>query len=359
MSRRITPEDIYRIQQPGECRLSPCGKRLAVVVARSEKETLRSISSIWMVPTAGGEPRQFTHATRSDSSPRFSPDGRTLAFLSNRSEKSEIWTMPTDGGEAQPTDEARRLDLRIRVLPQRQEARDRLHVRRIRMRRNARRRRSAGMPGQDAPKVRTIERTLLQARRRRLHPQGAPHLWIVDVETGKARQLTDDDRYDESHPSWSPDGRWIYFNSNRIRESRTSTSSATSSGGSAARGGEIENVSAPSTDRRRPSRSAPTGSGSRSSATTTPTRRGTRKHTKLWLVRRGGRPVELAADLDRGCDELDHQRHLRHGIDAAARLVARTASGSTSSSAARGTPRSGGATSGERKPTPVDHSARA
>ena len=129
MPRKTVPiqaDDIYKIQQPSACRLSPDGKNVAVVVSCPDKETLKNLSHVWLVPTDGGPARPFTQGKGGDNHPRFSPDGRTLAFLSARSGKSEIWTMPTDGGEAKQLTKLRRHDRRLRILSGRAEARDRL-----------------------------------------------------------------------------------------------------------------------------------------------------------------------------------------------------------------------------------------
>src|SRR5204863_4175 len=59
-------------------------------------------TSLWLVPFAGGRPRRLTHGAWSDGRPRFSPDGRSLAFLSNRDDKdvTQLHVLPLDGGDA-------------------------------------------------------------------------------------------------------------------------------------------------------------------------------------------------------------------------------------------------------------------
>lgn len=297
MLSKITPDDLYRIQQPGECRLSPDGKRLAVVVARAEKEALRRFSNIWMIPTGGGAPRQFTQGKRSDSSPRFSPDGKILAFLSNRSDKSEVWTIPTDGGEARQLTKLQGSiselvfspngrKVAVIFTPPDPEEKEREENKK------------KGMPGQDSPKVRTIERIFYKLDGAGFIPTARPHLWLIDVETGRGRQLTDDARYGESHPVFSPDGKWIYFNSNRSEDPDVDLE-RDDIWRMPSRGGEIEKIR--------------TFDGPSSTFSISPDGQwiaflgqedadapwGT-KHTKVWLVRStGGKPVELAPSLDR------------------------------------------------------------
>src|SRR5690606_2454369 len=58
------------------------------------------ISAIWAIPTAGGEPYQFTNSQGSESAPSWSPDGEYLAFVSTRNQTPQIFTMPASGGEA-------------------------------------------------------------------------------------------------------------------------------------------------------------------------------------------------------------------------------------------------------------------
>src|SRR4029453_15080376 len=55
--------------------------------------------NLWVVPFRGGRPRRLTHGAWSDSRPRFSPDGRTLAFLSTREKDiAQVWLLSLDGG---------------------------------------------------------------------------------------------------------------------------------------------------------------------------------------------------------------------------------------------------------------------
>ncbi|MFC1660277.1 prolyl oligopeptidase family serine peptidase [Gemmatimonadota bacterium] len=82
--------------------LSADGRMVAYVVREPVMEGEKSefMSQIWVVDSRGGPPRQFTHGESSASSPAFSPDGRFLAFVTDRSGKSQVWVMPVDGGEA-------------------------------------------------------------------------------------------------------------------------------------------------------------------------------------------------------------------------------------------------------------------
>jgi len=82
--------------------LSPDGSLVAYVLREPvlEGEESEYRSQIWIAPSDGRDARQFTRGARSATSPRFSPDGRFLAFTSARSGSNQIWVMPMDGGEA-------------------------------------------------------------------------------------------------------------------------------------------------------------------------------------------------------------------------------------------------------------------
>ena len=80
----------------GELALSPDGSLLVYTrrtVRGNEYET-----HLWLVPLAGGRPRQLTRGAVNDAGPQFTPDGRRVAFL--RDEK--VWAIDVDGGEAEP-----------------------------------------------------------------------------------------------------------------------------------------------------------------------------------------------------------------------------------------------------------------
>ena len=96
----ITFDDMIKMHRIAEPQISPDGKWVAYTVATPDMDANRNATNIWMVSTSGGAPQQLTQSGR-DSSPVWSPDGKTLAFLSSRGGDSQVYLLPLEGGEAQ------------------------------------------------------------------------------------------------------------------------------------------------------------------------------------------------------------------------------------------------------------------
>jgi dipeptidyl aminopeptidase/acylaminoacyl peptidase len=101
--RPITPNDLLTFKAISDAQISPDGQVVAFVAGAPVKiDTPSPKSRIWLAPTDGGSAREFTTGPQSDYSPRWSPDGQTLAFLSDRSDKgtAQIYLISRQGGEA-------------------------------------------------------------------------------------------------------------------------------------------------------------------------------------------------------------------------------------------------------------------
>jgi len=214
--RLITAEDLYRFQLLTDCRISPDGQHVVYCVQRVDKKAEKKYSNLWVVPTGGGQPRQFTYGDQVDSQPRWSPDGREIVFLSNRGDgkQPQMCVIPFYGGEARPlTDlkgtfgafewspDGRQIVCQFRKKDQEAVERE-----------------------EDAQKeelgivARHITRVFYKLDGTGYLPKERWHIWTVDTRNGRARQLTDSDVYDEVEPRWSPDGRDIVFCSNRSED---------------------------------------------------------------------------------------------------------------------------------------------
>ncbi|HEY2546879.1 MAG TPA: hypothetical protein VGI46_12500, partial [Candidatus Acidoferrum sp.] len=97
----ITFDDMIQMHRVGEAQVSPDGKWVAYSVSTPDMNANRGVSNIWIVPTNGGAPQQLTQSGH-DSSPVWSPDGKSIAFLSSRSGDSQVYILSMEGGEAKP-----------------------------------------------------------------------------------------------------------------------------------------------------------------------------------------------------------------------------------------------------------------
>jgi dipeptidyl aminopeptidase/acylaminoacyl peptidase len=212
--RRLAVEDHLALESVGAPQISPDGQWVAYAVGSIDAEEDAARSSIWRVARAGGVPLQMTAEGSYASSPRWSPDGKFLSFLSARGEEqTQVWALNRLGGEAQPLTSAEqgvwahewspdgtRLVLVVQDSEKKAAGSD-----------------GAAAEAPDKPKPWVIDRMLFKMDGVGYLDRRRTHLYIFELGSKELTQLTGGD-FDDSSPSWSPDGQSIAFVSNRSED---------------------------------------------------------------------------------------------------------------------------------------------
>ncbi|MCL1893425.1 MAG: S9 family peptidase [Holophagaceae bacterium] len=98
--RAVAIEDLYRLKGLSGLSLSPDGTKMLLQVSTQDLKASKRSVNIWLVNTVNGECRQITHSDRSNFSPFWSSDGKTMYFSSNREAGLQLWSIDLSGGEA-------------------------------------------------------------------------------------------------------------------------------------------------------------------------------------------------------------------------------------------------------------------
>jgi dipeptidyl aminopeptidase/acylaminoacyl peptidase len=207
--RRFRPEDSLRLKAASDPDLSRDAKRVAFVVVDVDWEGDRLRSSIWVAAADGSTPaRRFTEGP-GDTTPRWSPDGRWLTYVSITDEVPEhahVRLAPLEGGAPLPLGD---LPGPVTQLAWAPDSRRIVAVCRV----GLLDRKKQTAEERNAPRrVRGLAARLDGVGWR----DGRRHLFVVDVETGTAKQLTHGE-FDHDYPSFSPDGASIVCASDRSR----------------------------------------------------------------------------------------------------------------------------------------------
>ncbi len=210
--RPIRPSDIYRLKDVGSPRLSPDGAWIAYTVSTVDSAKDKSDSDIWMVSWDGTRTLRMTSSPEGESNPRWSPDNRFLSFVSGRYESKggQIWLLDRSGGDA-----VRLTDLKGGV-GEYEWSPDGTRIAIVSHDADP----DEGKPDSvrtKNPKPIVIDRYGFKRDNTGYLNRLRDHLWIVDVATKTAVQITEGD-FDDSSVRWSPDGRRLAFVSERANK---------------------------------------------------------------------------------------------------------------------------------------------
>jgi len=100
-AKGLTVDDMLAMQRVGDPRVSPDGKLVAFSVRDTDLDANRGRFDLWLVGSDGANPRRLTTHPENDTDPRWSPDGTSIYFLSERSGSAQVWRIPVAGGEAE------------------------------------------------------------------------------------------------------------------------------------------------------------------------------------------------------------------------------------------------------------------
>lgn len=210
--RPLQADDVFNLLLVSDPRVSPDGGEVAYVCQWTDRDQNRYFSNLWLVSTDGARRRPLTRGDQADNSPRWSPDGRRLAFISDRGDRQQVWLIPSDGGEA-----ARLTDFPpggiadlswspdgTRLLCTRRATPEFLRKESVEAREKAKR---------STPPVRITRLRYREEGVGYFHDEYR-HVYVIDAANGATAAVTGG-KFEHDAPVWSPDGRRVAFVTNR------------------------------------------------------------------------------------------------------------------------------------------------
>lgn len=211
----LEPDDFLRMAAVEAPTCSADGQWIAYTVVTADRDADAQRTAVWMVNWSGSEHVQVTEPLPSASLPRFSPDGKYLAFIGSRTadDHDQLYIIDRRGGEGRKvthvegdisdyawSPDGKQVALVLSGAPEHE-------------------------PGDAAKSPKPIVITRWRFKDDHtgyLTDVDHPRIYILDIASGKLRALSPDGRFDETRPAWSPDGRRLAYESYHGAEPETS-----------------------------------------------------------------------------------------------------------------------------------------
>jgi len=212
--RALSIDELFKLKTVGNPQVSPEGMWVAYTITEVDLEKDKSETRVWMTPVSGGDAIPMTVKGSSASTPRWSPDGKYLSFLSSRKDgKTQVWSLDRRGGEAQQLTEILQgvqgyewspdgTKLLLVLQDPKPEDLEKDKDKKEKLKK---------------PKPWVIDRLQFKMDYVGYLDGRRTHLFVFNLNNKKMTQITSGD-FDDTQPAWSPDGKFVALVSNRTEE---------------------------------------------------------------------------------------------------------------------------------------------
>ncbi|MGB7846708.1 MAG: S9 family peptidase [Candidatus Acidiferrum sp.] len=217
LPNRLEPMDVFHVQVASDPQISPDGKRIVYSRQSADVSSDRRVSNLWIINFDGSEHRPITTGAYGDSSPRWSPDGTRIAFLSDRDGKTQLYVRWMDSGQTAKLTDLENPPAGISWSPDSKQIAFTSLVSAAPPKLATLPSTPEGAKWADAPKI--YEDLIYRFNGPGYLKPGYSQIFVVSSDGGAPRQLTTGKfphgpgagEFGGSYASWAPDGKSLIF----------------------------------------------------------------------------------------------------------------------------------------------------